>query len=163
MRIFEESQSFSQWWLYLILGIVFITILIQLFREPIILSEKETNMMLLFVVAPVILVSIFIFSLSLNTRIDSSGISVHWKPFKFLNRHYTWKEMTQCYVRIYSPIREYGGWGLRGLGRNQAWNVSGKTGIQIIGKSGKKFLIGTRESDQAKQVITWYFNNKTSQ
>ncbi|HEY9186151.1 MAG TPA: hypothetical protein VIM94_12585 [Salegentibacter sp.] len=161
MRIFKESQSFRQWWAFLIPGAVFLTIFIQLFREQHIFYGDEINFVLLFALTPVVLLTVLIFSLSLNTRIDSSGISVGWSPLKFLHRHYSWNEITQCYVRTYSPLREYGGWGLRAFGKNQAWNVSGKTGIQIVEKSGKKFLIGTRKPNQARQVITRHFNNKT--
>ncbi|HSP10895.1 MAG TPA: hypothetical protein VLO29_00075 [Salegentibacter sp.] len=162
MRIFEERQFFRQWWLFLILGVVILVIFLQLFRKQAIFSEQEKIILILFALVPGILMSLLIFSMSLNTRIDSSGINVYWKPLKFLNRHYSWEEMSKCYVRTYSPIREYGGWGLRGFGTNQAWNVSGKTGIQIVKKSGKKFLVGTREPEHAKQVITRHFNKKTS-
>lgn len=162
MKIFKERQSFRQWWLFLILGVVILVIFIQLFRKQAIFSEEEKIMLILFALVPGILVSILIFSLSLNTRIDSSGIKVQWKPLSFLKKQYSWNEISQVYVRTYAPIREYGGWGLRGFGVNKAWNVSGNTGIQIKTKSGNKFLVGTREPEQAKQVLTRYSNNQIS-
>ncbi|WP_372918752.1 hypothetical protein [Salegentibacter sp.] len=162
MRIFEERQSFRQWWLFLILGVVILVISIQLFRKQAIFSEQEKIMLIFFALVPGILVSLLIFSMSLNTRIDSTGIKVKWKPLSFFKKQYSWNEISQVYVRTYAPIREYGGWGLRGFGVNKAWNVSGNSGIQIKTKSGKKFLIGTREPEQAKQVLTRYSNNQKS-
>lgn len=67
--------------------------------------------------------------------------------------------MEKCYVRTYSPIREYGGWGFRqALGeKGKAYNVKGNKGIQIQLKTGKNILIGTQKEKDAQQVINRNF------
>ena len=157
MRIFEESQSFRQWWLFLGLGLVLTGLTVALFREQTDLQELESTGLLLIAIPLVVVISILLFSMKLHTHIDKAGISVRWKPVGILNKHFRWDDMEECYVRTYSPIREYGGWGLRGSSKNRAWNVSGNSGIQIVMKSGKKFLIGTHEPESAKKVISRYF------
>ena len=69
--------------------------------------------------------------------------------------------MEQCYVRKYSPLREYGGWGVRGsFGKNKAYNVKGNQGIQIELKKGGKVLVGTQRKTEAQQVIDRYFKKE---
>ena len=72
--------------------------------------------------------------------------------------------MEKCYVRIYSPIKEYGGWGYRtslGKKKGSAFNVKGNKGIQIEFKTGKKLLVGTQKESEATQVIHRYFDKKS--
>lgn len=47
-------------------------------------------------------------------------------------------------MRTYRPIREYGGWGIRGLGRNRAYNASGDQGVQLVLTNGDRVLIGSQ-------------------
>jgi len=58
-------------------------------------------------------------------------------------------------LRGYSPISEYGGWGMRYSlsGKGRALNVSGRTGVQLVFKDGKKLLIGTQKADDIMQVL----------
>jgi hypothetical protein len=63
--------------------------------------------------------------------------------------------LTKSYVRQYSAITEYGGWGLRlGLfGKGQAYNVSGDKGIQLEFTNNKKLLIGTNKAEELTAVL----------
>jgi hypothetical protein len=49
--------------------------------------------------------------------------------------------------RTYSPVLEFGGWGIRVGGGGMAYNVSGNEGVQLVLKSGRRVLIGTRQPD----------------
>ena len=61
--------------------------------------------------------------------------------------------MDQVHVRTYSPVIEYGGWGMR-YGRNgTAFNVRGNVGIQIVKKDGKRILIGTQLEKDAMKAL----------
>ena len=41
-------------------------------------------------------------------------------------------------ARTYAPLREYGGWGIRGLSRKRAYNVSGNRGVELSLVDGRK-------------------------
>jgi hypothetical protein len=58
--------------------------------------------------------------------------------------------LTKSYIRQYSAIKEYGGWGLRIglLGKGTAYNVSGDKGLQLEFTTNKKILIGTNRADE---------------
>ncbi|MES2389410.1 MAG: hypothetical protein V4543_15515, partial [Bacteroidota bacterium] len=55
----------------------------------------------------------------------------------------------KAYIRTYSPMGEYGGWGIRyGINKGWLYNVSGNMGLQLELLDGKKVLIGTRKPDE---------------
>lgn len=108
----------------------------------------------------VLLIVILFWIVRLRTRIDSTGISARFEPVNFLKRSYKWTEIKDCYVRKYAPVREYGGWGVRGSQNSKAYNVSGNMGIQIITKADKKFLIGTKKPRDAKRTLKYYREKK---
>ncbi|MBX2959059.1 MAG: hypothetical protein KF732_03800 [Flavobacteriales bacterium] len=60
------------------------------------------------------------------------------------------------YVRQYSPLTEYGGWGIRlGLfGKGTAYNVSGNKGLQLEFTNNKKLLIGTNKPNELTETLT---------
>ena len=102
-----------------------------------------------------------IFFFKLITRIDEVGIHYRFFPFHFKTKQITWQEIEKAYVRIYDPIGDYGGWGLKGgflwnKSKGIAINVSGDIGIQLELKTGKKILIGTQKKQEATSVIETY-------
>ncbi|MDX1761445.1 MAG: hypothetical protein R3218_04755 [Christiangramia sp.] len=153
MRVFKEEQAFRQWWLFLISGSTLLASAIPFlnFTEG---FQYNTGKFIAFIL--VALIIIFFWIVRLRTKINSTGIYANFTPLKIFKKHYKWSEIEDCYVRKYSPITEYGGWGIRGLGEAKAYNVSGDTGIQIITKNHEKFLIGTKKPEQAKKIIERY-------
>jgi hypothetical protein len=153
---FTEQQRFKQWWLWLILlisaAIPFYGIYEQLQApEPFSDPEKNTGIILSgIIMLPVI--ALF-FLLRLETKITDAGISACFFPFHLKTLHFSWAEIEQVYVREYSPISEFGGWGLRYGMDGKAYNVSGNQGIQIVFKNGKKLLIGTNKPEEAAHAL----------
>jgi len=43
----------------------------------------------------------------------------------------------------YHPIREFGGWGVRGFGQKQAWTASGDQAVVLHLVSGKQLYVGS--------------------
>jgi hypothetical protein len=70
-------------------------------------------------------------------------------------KKYSWDKIAKSFVRQYNPIIEYGGWGLRlGLfGKNRAYNISGKEGIQLVFHDHKKLLVGTNKPEEATNAL----------
>lgn len=156
MRVFVEEQRFNQWWLYAIFAFTFAGWFLIIHEK--IQKGKSFDELIIFIFFGILLILIILgfFSLRLETRIDAKGITARFTPFRFLTRHYEWKEIREIFVREYSPIAEYGGWGIRGLGKKKAYNVAGNNGIQIVTKDKKNFLIGTQQPEVAKRVINYY-------
>lgn len=150
---FTENQRFGTWSLLLVLGVF--PFLFRLYTqiksgEPLLSSDNIPLFVGLFVT---ISLTVFFFSLQLYTRIDAKGIEVRFAPVHQKWARYEWDSLQAVYVRKYSPLGEYGGWGFRGTGSNKALNVSGSYGIQLVFSDGRRLLIGTQQAEEAERVL----------
>ena len=153
--IFEESQRFNQWWIYLIpVGIMLFSAYVtyeQLWmgrpvgNNP--LDNGDLWIMWLFTLPILGLVAI----VRLDTSIDHKGIHVHLRPFT--STSYSWDQIEQAYVRTYKPLREFGGYGLRFSRSGKAYNIKGNEGIQLVLKNGKQVLIGTQKRNELEKIL----------
>ncbi len=157
--LFSERQRFSQWWLWLILAVVnliFVTGLVRQIGYDIPFGDKPvSNGALILTESFLLLISLLILTFRLDTQVTAEGVDVRFFPFHFHFKHFNWKNIEKSYVRDYSAIGEYGGWGLRWslTGKGKAYNVSGNKGLQLEFKDQKKLLIGTRKSKELADVI----------
>ncbi|MDJ1483145.1 hypothetical protein QNI16_21790 [Cytophagaceae bacterium YF14B1] len=144
--LFSEKQYFRQWWLWLILiflnGIALYKLVSQTTENNFIPIVIQTILTILFLI------------LRLETQIKSDGIYVRFFPFHLQFKHYTWNSLSKIFVRSYSPIGEYGGWGIRGIRKNRAFNISGNEGLQLEFLDHKRLLIGTKKSELIVDVLT---------
>lgn len=157
--LFIERQKFKQCWLWLILLGVNGLFLFGVFKQVIAGQQFGNKPMsdtgLLIVTGLAILLTLLFKNLRLDTQIKRNGIYVRFFPFHLKFKHYAWDTLTKSYVRQYSAITEYGGWGLRlGLfGKGKAYNVSGNIGLQLEFSNNKKLLIGTNKPDELTETL----------
>jgi hypothetical protein len=146
---FREVQSFDQIWLWALMGLELVVILI-----PLILTKQPWSAFLGMGMV-MLLTFVFLGSLRLKTRIDDEGVHFRMSWFHMKDRTIPWDDIDQIYVRKYSPIMEYGGWGVRRFSRNgRAYSVKGNYGIQIVKKDGKKILLGTQSPAEASRYLS---------
>lgn len=152
--LFEEVQRFSQWVVWAILIIVFAVSFIGMIIE--ILQKDSISISDIFPICFFVLIFFSIFALlfftKLHTEICKTGITTKFLPLQ-KRKTYLWSEIRNIYVRKYSPIKEFGGFGLRGTKKNRALNTYGNWGLQLEFKDGKKLLIGTQQPDQIELVL----------
>ena len=112
--MFKEYQRFNQWWSVLLLIIVFLALVYSLFKDFEQINQKDIIevLPLIATVAVTFLAYSLIFALKLKTRIDEKGFMYQFSPIHFKPKSIPWRNILKCYVREYSPILEYGGWGL---------------------------------------------------
>lgn len=157
--LFSEKQKFNQWWLWLILlGVncfMIIGILQQVFFEKQFGDKPMNNYELLLTAGVTLSITLLFFNFRLDTQIKKDGIYVRFFPLQLKFKHYTWENISKSYVRKYSPIIDYGGWGLRiGLFRKgRAMNVSGNKGLQLEFTDKKKLLIGTNKAEELTDAL----------
>ena len=157
--LFKESQRFKQWWLWLILlgfNILFLFgVFKQVIEEQWFGDNPMSNEGLITATVLTIIITILFVNYRLDTKIKTDGIYVRFFPFHIKFKHYTWDKLTKSFVRQYSPLMEYGGWGLRlGLfGNGKAFNVSGDKGLQLEFTDTKKLLIGTNRPEELSETL----------
>lgn len=157
--LFTERQRFKQWWLWLILIGINGLFLFGVFKQIIIGQQFGDNPMsnagLLIATGLTIALTLLFINFRLDTTIKEDGIYVRFFPFHLKFKHYSWDSLAKSFVRQYSPLTEYGGWGLRlGLfGKGTAFNVSGDKGLQLEFTDNKKLLIGTNKPDELTEIL----------
>jgi len=152
--LFEESQRFNQWWIWAIILVV-MGISIYANMDMIHVGESLINWTSLRVMIPVLLIPALFYFLMLKTRVEKDGIYVRFIPFHLKEIFIAWDELESCQVRTYSPLGEYGGWGIKyGLGgAGKVYNVSGNQGLQLVFKDGARLLIGTQKPQELQEII----------
>lgn len=157
--LFSEKQKFNQWWIWLLLLSInafhFFGIYKQIISGEPFGTKPMSDTGLLISTGVTLIMTILFTRLQLETRITKEGIHVRFFPFHLSFKYYPWDDILKSYVRQYSPIWEYGGWGLRlgFFGKGSAFNVSGNMGLQLEFKNSKKLLIGTQKPDEVSQVL----------
>ncbi|MGL4632750.1 MAG: hypothetical protein ACRCVT_16220 [Leadbetterella sp.] len=158
--LFSESQKFRQWWLWSLLVVVNVYLVYGAFNQVMNGVQFGKNSVsdsgVILLVGGILALSILILYLRLETVIRHDGIYVRFFPFHFKYKFYAWNELKKSYVRQYSPLFEYGGYGYRigVFGSGGAYNVSGNKGIQLEFQDNKKLLIGSNKSDELQKVLS---------
>ncbi len=157
--LFSEKQRFKQWWFWLILlgvnGLFLFGVIQQVILGHPFGDKPIGNTGILIAFGGTLALSLMLFFTKLETQLTQEGIAVRLFPFHLKFKRFNWSDLEKAYVRQYSPIVDYGGWGLRYSlsGKGKAHNISGNMGLQLQFKNGKKLLIGTRKPEELKEVL----------
>jgi hypothetical protein len=103
---------------------------------------------------PVVVLALLIFFAvaRLVVRVSPEGLDIEFRPLT--HRHIPLADISACEARVYRPIREYGGWGMRwGWKGGRAYNVRGNRGVQLTLRSGESVLLGSQRADELASVI----------
>lgn len=152
MEKFEEKQRFTQWWLWLILlaacTIPYIPIMMGLDSKTDQWLGLLAMSILLFIIVGMLIL------IQLKTKLDEVGVHYQFIPFHFKQKTILWQDIKSAEVRKYEPLKEYGGWGIKGYSnKNKAYNVKGNLGLQVVLKNGNKILFGTQKADELSAIL----------
>lgn len=86
------------------------------------------------------------------TEVHHDHLSVRFPPFRPVVIRPA--DISSFEATTYRPIREFGGWGRRGLfGPKRAMNVSGDRGVRIHLVDGRQYLIGSLRPDELAEAL----------
>lgn len=163
MKIFQEKQFINRWWLLMFILAVIVIIIGTAYYATKDASEDTAIVVSLISIGITLPIVLGLLYLRLETRIDHTGITTYFKPFNFTRKSFSWLEIKECYLRKFDAQQEFGGWGIRGIGRNRkAYFIHGNKGIQIITKDDHHFLIGTQRPAAAKEILKTHFQNRAT-
>ena len=81
-------------------------------------------------------------TIRLTTMVTPDALSVR---FGFLYKtRVPLSEIALAEAVEYAPVREYGGWGIRGTGRRRALNARGNQGVLLTRSDGSTLLVGSQ-------------------
>lgn len=154
MEPFAERQSFGKkWWWILLLPLVMGSII-----SVVTLNGNDVEIWKALIPTGItIIVPLLLFSMQLHTFINHEEVSIRFSPFQRGQTSFKWSEVEQARVVNYDPLSEYGGWGIRkGWKRSKvAYNVWGSRGLELTLFDGKIVMIGTNQSEQMEQYLTY--------
>lgn len=170
--LFKEEQQFRQWWYIMLVMVSVIPSMLfcvyALYQQVVngiqIGDSPAPNAVLvgLFIGLCVLLWSVFV--MKLEVWIDEIGIHFRFFPLIIKPRVISKNEIQRYEIRKYSPIVDYGGWGIkRRFKWGRAYNVSGNIGLQLYLANGKKVLFGTQRSQAIMFAMDSTMNNESIQ
>ena len=111
-----------------------------------------TNGDLLFLTILLVVVYIRLITVRLVTELRPQRLSVAMKGF-WRRTRVPLADIRSARVVDYDPVTEYGGYGIRSGPLGRAYIASGRRGVQLELKDGRKLLIGSQRSEELAQRI----------
>lgn len=140
--IFSEKQKFNQKWLWIILFfLAIIPISLLVFGKDFKLVASGDYIGVTVMLLPIIL----IYLAELRVEVSEDGLKHQFFPFHIKVYEIRFADIDSFKELIYSPLKDYGGWGMKNSFSGIAYNVSGNKGVKIFLKNGKKVLFGTQK------------------
>jgi hypothetical protein len=155
---FSEAQRFRQPWIILFIlllnGLVVLGIVLQIFLDMPFGNNPMPDLGLWILFGICSLLTLLLLTSTLTTKVDKHGITVQFFPFHRKPRVFPFEAITSWTVREYSPLWEYGGWGLRfNFNGDTCYNVSGNIGLEIKLQNGDKVMIGTQRGEELRELL----------
>jgi len=141
--LFEEKQKFKQWWLWVVL-LSFPIISVGPF------DENEINM---YYVLIGIAIPVLFYLFELRLKLNKDGFHYQFFPFNLKFHTIKMDEIENFKAMEYSPLKEYGGWGIRYGFKGKAYNVSGNKGVKVFLKNGANIMFGSQKHKELAKAL----------
>jgi hypothetical protein len=156
--VYREVQHIRQIWIWLpivfLAGLLWYGFILQiLMRIPFGTRPAPDIVLLIFWLVFGIGFPLLLPFTKLIVEVRKDGIYIQFFPFHWSSRKIDFKEITSYEIRTYRPIRDYGGWGIRKGRQGTAYTMSGKEGVQLALRNGKRFLVGSQQSEEFFRAI----------
>ncbi|MHC2993347.1 hypothetical protein OB13_17840 [Pontibacter sp. HJ8] len=156
--LFRERQRFTQLWLWVVvLGVA--AIIWAGFVYQVLLGGAYGNQPVTDVQLSILLgllgfgMPFFFYCMSLTTEVQPGVLSVRFMPFHLKPVRIPLHLVRDFEKVTYQPIDEYGGWGIRWGAKGQAYNMSGKEGVQLYFYNKAPLLIGSQRPTELLEAI----------
>lgn len=153
-----EVQRFDQLWLRMLMGVIllasvgaFVAVLTGIDDDAPTGALGWLGLSVAAIALPVGL-NVWMFWMHLQTEVHPQGVRLRFRGL-FVDRRIEWPEIEGFQAVSYRPIREYGGWGVRGLSGKRAYNVKGDRGVLVWLSGGRTVLIGSQRSEALEAAL----------
>ena len=149
---FYERQKFTQAWVWIVIIASFLlpVIIPFLSSEDVKLLNNDSKIVL----ALGFLFSLFFYLLELRVTINKEGINYQFFPIHLKSYTIKFNEMEDFKAVCYSPLKDYGGWGIRYRFKGTAYNVKGNKGVKInLKNKNRHILFGSQKTEAFVQTL----------
>jgi len=89
----------------------------------------------------------------LLVTIEPDGLRVGLGRLRLLRTFIEFSNIRELESVTYQPLREFGGWGLRGRGEKRAWTARGNEAVLLRTHDGRRIYIGSDEPAKLESRI----------
>jgi hypothetical protein len=89
----------------------------------------------------------------LVTEVRRDGLFIRLQPLHRVERRIPFEEAIRLEAVSYSPLREYGGWGLRRGRSGPAYSAWGDRGVLLTFADGRTVLLGSQRAEQLAAAL----------
>jgi hypothetical protein len=150
-EVYRESQN-PLWAYVLILAICLCVVppmVASLFgtpNVPLVFAILVTGITSAIILAIMLVIGMFI-------EVSNENLVVRWGVFKYTILTVSLKSIRSAEVVTFSPITDFGGWGIRMGKGGWAYFMSGTQGVQVVTNENKKYIIGSDTPNLLYKVI----------
>jgi hypothetical protein len=151
--VFREEQRFTQRWLWALVVVATVAAWVGLVAAVVDPGDDGSSWVVVVAAALVGVGLPVLFGLAcLTTEVWPDRVVIRYRPFT--TRTIVLSEVTRVDSVSYDPVREYGGWGIKGwTQRKVAYNVSGNRGALLRLADGRTVLIGSPRADELAAAV----------
>jgi len=85
--------------------------------------------------------------------VTRTEVQVHLGSVPLISKHMAFTDIESVEAVRYHPIREFGGWGVRGFGQKQAWTARGDQAVIVHLASGRDIYVGSDKPHRLEERI----------
>ena len=89
----------------------------------------------------------------LTVRVEQTGLALHLGSVPLIRRTVPFADILALESVVYQPIREFGGWGVRGFGKRRAWTARGNRAVKLTLTGDRELLVGTDNPQRLEERI----------
>jgi hypothetical protein len=148
----KENSAFVYWDFQNPLYVTLLTIFVPLtmaFGAIVSFSSEPWISLLLLVIAVLVTTTYG----GLRILVTRENITIRWGMLGIKVLKVKIKDLQSAEVHHFSPIKDFGGYGIRGNSEMSAYYLNGDTGVKLTTVRGKKYLIGSNNAARLAMVI----------
>jgi hypothetical protein len=164
-QIFLEVQRPRHWyyWAFLVF-LVLLTWSMAIFQlllgVPVGNNPAEDWLMILILIFAGVLFPIFLLLARLTVEVRKNGLFVRYSPLHLHFINVSLETVIDAQTVTFSPLGDFGGWGIRYGEGGKAYTMNGNRGIRLTYADGHWLLIGSLRSEELEMAIRTIWKKK---
>ncbi len=152
---YSEKSTMRNWLWFIVPSLITVIVVLLIVAKPAersivdhLTHFESINIYLLLLVLTMFLIT------RLEWTLNSDGFQYRFIPFILKYRKIPFNEIKDATVREISPLKDFGGWGLRkNKNLGNAYTTTGKIILHIHTVSGKKINVTVTNTELAKKIL----------
>jgi hypothetical protein len=89
----------------------------------------------------------------LTVLVQETGIFMHLGSVRLVKTRVAFTDIVQLESVQYRPLRDFGGWGVRGFGKKKAWSARGDRAVRVTLNDDRQIYIGSDHPQRLEERI----------